>query len=893
MSTVETALVDALHATLRGRVRVLGQTISTGHLAYMDALDALIGGPVLGFCNQHPFARDMLDAIADDVAANLSDAAFTAELARPLPQAGPLLHRVRLPGRTTTGLPAYYPAPTEGRLSALTRLDLVITGTIEGSARIGAARRELTRRREAAALDLADASPAAKAASTRAVHRQVAAEWGFGARIPLADRVLVAGSQGIGKTRLVVRELAKVRQRIAVRVLEPTLAKAAEVAADYAAAAKPDSLPSIVVRGRSAPDPDAAPPPPGKPAAAMCRRHEVAAEVAARGLSVRAALCAACPLAPGCGYLRQADRIKAMGGVGVYFQAHAALFVPSPAPVADMTVVDERVEGVELVEVPLPLVAPSALPYRGGPNLSAVTAAHATLDRVRDALARPAPLAILRAAGVTEEALRDAVRLLEPVAHPDPSIINGGMADAAILDRLAKVEGTGAGQVMTVLRAILREWDRARPDLVGVTLAKNTLTVSRLRRVQGVGHGGVLLLDGTGRAEGLQRKLFGGRLREEVIRLERRAHVTGTRGKGYSRQSVTGTDMYGRALDRRQDTSRALRNEVASIVERQPGPCLVVTAKGAAELMGDHLAGDAPQATYGALRGLNEWEECESAVIVGAPPLAMLTLEALARGVLADDDAPFVSADVPMPADWPYRDRGWPYWATRMRRMRDGSVSPVEVPIHPDPRVQAVFEEYREAELVQAADRVRPMFQQRNLVLANGLVLDVTYDVERTHAELVAGGNRWERAMAATGLVPHGARDLHRMHPRLFPTVKAAEHWIGRGGLSTPKPQRESSLEVGGTYFYRLKGQRGSLSRVTIDLGRHPDPRAALTAAFGPLTWFEDASPVPVPGPAPILTPIAPRPAMAVPRDAGWPPDLHGLPWRDAFMPPVARRANL
>lgn len=55
-------------------------------------------------------------------------------------------------------------------------------------------------------------------------------------------------------------------------------------------------------------------------------------------------------------------------------------------------------------------------------------------------------------------------------------------------------------------------------------------------------------------------------------------------------------------------------------------------------------------------------------------------------------------------------------------------------------------------------------------------------------------------------------------------------------------------------FAYRRQGQRGRLSRVLIDMQRHPDPRTALTNLLGPLVWFEPiASPQPVTEKEPIM----------------------------------------
>ena len=55
--------------------------------------------------------------------------------------------------------------------------------------------------------------------------------------------------------------------------------------------------------------------------------------------------------------------------------------------------------------------------------------------------------------------------------------------------------------------------------------------------------------------------------------------------------------------------------------------------------------------------------------------------------------------------------------STVMRRMRDGSLEPVVREGHPDPRMQAVLEQIREAEVVQAVDRLRAVWKHRQIVV--------------------------------------------------------------------------------------------------------------------------------------------------------------------------------
>jgi hypothetical protein len=97
----------------------------------------------------------------------------------------------------------------------------------------------------------------------------------------------------------------------------------------------------------------------------------------------------------------------------------------------------------------------------------------------------------------------------------------------------------------------------------------------------------------------------------------------------------------------------------------------------------------------GELRGRNGWEHKPGLLGVGAENVSIGAAEAIARAFMATDPVPFVSMDEPAPKGWRYANR-WPYRATRMRRFEGDRLSPVAVPVHPDPRVQAVLEVIRE-----------------------------------------------------------------------------------------------------------------------------------------------------------------------------------------------------
>lgn len=793
----------------------------------------------------------------------------------------------------------YYDAPTEPRDEALARQRALIRDTIAAGAVNGAVRHKIARLREeavAADLDFDQRPPAEKASVTRRITRGVLAEHGL-ARLPQPSRVLITGSQGSGKTHtsldavahlsVTLHTVAKLQADLVIRITQPSHDKAAEVLADYEALATADSLPALLVRARSSFDPTSA------DDERMCLRHDVAARAARKGVPVRKAICASCPFNTKCGYIRQEAQIKAMDGRGVFIAARAYNFLPCPAPTADILIADESIT-LEAIDEPLseaPGILSSPVPFEGN-NLASVISANQTMSRLADVLTGPKPLAKLRADGPTQDEMSFAKDMLERTINArQAAAIDGGMTDAEILAVLDNQQANLAGSALVILNAVLRELNQPRDVFNGVSYVPDArvvvdgreerlprLRVHRLRQLQGITKDTtVLLLDGTG-SERLNRALLPD-LVHHRISIERDAHVTGTCGRNYSRQSCTGEDRNGVPIPNKAEAALRLRLEVGRIAYRLPGDTLVIASlKAADRLREENVAPSDMIAHFGKVRGRNQWEGCESAFCLGAETMSVEAIETLARPFMVNDPVPFISSSGPIDDDWAYAT--WPFKATRGRRMRDGTVQPVEVEVHPDPRVQEVLEQVREADVLQSGDRVRPIFNRRTLVFANSLVLDLTYDRIVTHKELVAGGSRLERVFAALGLLPLGARDLHAVDPVLFPSPKAAEKALLPGESSTPLFQIVSYLKKGGTYSYRLNGQRGSASRALIDTSRHPNPRLALEALLGPLV----GDPVLVPPDSPSPDPLTPGPEPDPPPASCPPPP--SPPATDDELPP-------
>jgi hypothetical protein len=165
--------------------------------------------------------------------------------------------------------------------------------------------------------------------------------------------------------------------------------------------------------------------------------------------------------------------------------------------------------------------------------------------------------------------------------------------------------------------------------------------------------------------------------------------------------------------------------------------------------------------------------------------------------------------------------------------MRDGSQQSVEVKVHPDPRVQAVVEQAREAEMLQAIDRLRLIHTQRPktvLILCN-ILLGIPIDQLVTWRQL-AGDGRLADALAACEThgweaLPLAPRELARSFPDLWNTAKAAERWIVKNPLN---PQLSIIRLWGVVNRYCPPGQT-SWSKALVRHGA--DPRLALAGVMG------------------------------------------------------------
>jgi hypothetical protein len=286
------------------------------------------------------------------------------------------------------------------------------------------------------------------------------------------------------------------------------------------------------------------------------------------------------------------------------------------------------------------------------------------------------------------------------------------------------------------------------------------------------------------------------------IRVQRKARVIQVRDRTFFRHSlVEQAPADGEGGTWKPKARLAAVAEFIARVARE-GRTLVVTNKRVrcaltGENAGGRLLVSAPGAGadiahFGNIRGTNEFEDHEVVIILGREQPSPGDAERRAMAIWYDTKQPIrcLPPDAKGQAQYPYRER--PY------TMRDGSRREASVRVHPDRRVQAVVDQTREAEMLQAIDRLRLIHSAREktvFILCN-IPLDLPVDELVTWREL-AGDGRLPKALEICeeqgwDALPLAAKQLHRLFPELWGTKKAAEDWarknpLGASGRSPTK----------------------------------------------------------------------------------------------------------
>jgi len=851
----------------------------------------------------------------------------------------------------------YHPAPTGDRDAAIAKHPEVVTTWADQSIRTMQATKHVAR--AYAEIDQPEGDDPKRDDKLKAIKRaqrdiRKAARDLFGLDyLPASEitkatpisRVMLTGAQGVGKTSALVGRKGKPGALhnalgLVSIMFEPDHTKAAEVLADYEANAPANAPPAILLRGRSAADPDQ---PEGT---TMCHLPEIAGKLAARGVSVPKALCERCPFADRCGYLKQENTIKALAtapeGV-VIFAPHDYAFLPLPGLIVpDLAIFDERPRdmGVSEASVSLEMLTEGLRfdrPLKAQRREQTISE-QADAEALNLQFIRPLMIA-LRNAGQDHSkrvlaALRDAgidrSRVVGAIAglayfmdretgHACRQAIGewefAGLSGSAtsLNKRLSAAIDQGEAKIATALqtifKALLIEIDMPRADAVAITAGEVQRRPGSSDRGKGLvavvlkplrlGRVPFLHLDGTGDHE-MSERLFG------PMQIEHHPVERTQPGRGDRVTQVIGASFYTGGLIGGRKRAGAIepydgtwkqsydkqRDDIRKIIAGKPG-ALVVANKGAISAIDPEAMG-AQAAHFGALRGRNTWEDCTKVFIVGRDQPLPSEIERIARAYAAQDPAPFESLNPKVP-EYPEQERGI--------RTRDGAGRAIAVAYHPNEWADRVLRQIRDAEIEQAIDRIRPIFKDGpvEIVVMSPVALNLTVDHVTEWKDYRKGGSRIERAIAQARVIPLSSREAARLLPDIWGGEKTARDDFEGDGLSRQTIIRTFYLQFDAVRNFTIAtyrvtaraGQRAHEHKVLI--AAPPDQaRAVLEALTGPLRDFEvvevveQATAAPNPAPLPYKTP-APTPERATqPRGVVSLPDTR----EDAERPPQRRFAG-
>ncbi len=365
------------------------------------------------------------------------------------------------------------------------------------------------------------------------------------------------------------------------------------------------------------------------------------------------------------------------------------------------------------------------------------------------------------------------------------------------------------------------------------------------------------------------------------------------------RNSLLGRDKRGAPLNATSaQKAERLQEEVAATVNGlaakhgDKGDFFAIVNLPVEAALKPRLAPNVLTGHFAGVRGSNAYEHCAAGANIGREQASPLAVEGMARALFSDDPEPLNLT-------------GRYVKETRGIRMRAGAAVPVEVWVHPDPRVQALLELIRERELEQGLDRLRVVHNTEPKHWYNmcNVPLDVTVDRVITRAQLlheVTGrldngregtgrrfyGSRLKEAVRrGNGVLPLGSSELLRLYG-------------GKGGLWGSETAVKRDLENRHTWQidlftecapfppveveYRRPSQRGRASRALVAAPRHDRDviRTKLVAAIGEIASLEIA-PLDGQGADPRLAAPPERAGGGSPAIVAFEPD-HPVPQADA-----------
>jgi hypothetical protein len=644
----------------------------------------------------------------------------------------------------------------------------------------------------------------------------------------IGDHIWVQrGAAGLGKTSVyvdVARSYARDRN-LRILILLPDHGMVAQVAARIPEA--------IVLKGRDRPG--------------QCLRPKLLHKAAALQLPIEETLCKGCPERRRCPYQVTIAKVAGPMPTGPLSEAlpqrtgcivlatHEQLIYYRPRFGFHVVIVDESCLKVFQKVVTLHPDRFEAAMKRD-PSLAPALGLILAAVRVEDGKI----LTALRGIGFAKaEPINRIATRVEVMAAAERPVMDLTRADDDLLGELDQSMPGEFGKLAALLRQLGREIDLPRDTANGVVYQDKRVSVDGVAETQeridvcglhplGVPSSVPILITDASADETLLRRIWP-RLSFTGIAAPRNAvFIQSTSAKFDCRALESGEENAQVSADK----SEGYLRQVAKFVKSLGAECpLLVTYKKIATLLKSSTSGvvlppNCKVAHFGALRGRNDWENCDAVVVMGRQQPRPVEIEKNVRCFWNDDPRP-IAPQAP---------------TSKMVSLRGAEVG-IEVEAYADPRFQAVLRQIREEDIGQALDRLRLVHAKfpKLVVLLNRVDLGLPIDLALPWPELRGRALRVLAALSATTVIRKNSRytlkDLKAGHG--WKTSK--QFWRDVSVLQKRMGPVEASafdklFPSFHLYSYRLevdgKRQAGKCSEAWVhDTVR--DPAAAIEARHG------------------------------------------------------------
>jgi len=283
----------------------------------------------------------------------------------------------------------------------------------------------------------------------------------------------------------------------------------------------------------------------------------------------------------------------------------------------------------------------------------------------------------------------------------------------------------------------------------------------------------LLILDATV-DQGLVEHIVSG-IEFERIDVEQNAFVT----QVFDR---TGSNSSWKEADTKVDDLKVVLEERAKGSEQ----VLCVSHKALADELREHKLPSAVQIEhFGNLRGTDQYKDCDTIIITGRNQPPNSDVDGIARAIWWDDSKPLDHDDgallgAPTEVDLPTEVRGY-------LTSDPSDAAGMHVRTFTDPRIEAVHQQIRESETIQALARLRLVRAERpkHVFLLANLPVEMPIDKLVEWNQLMPDAA--DAAFSEKGNIPLSSKGLEKMRPDLAPNSDSARKFKSRTRLSDPK----------------------------------------------------------------------------------------------------------